>query len=132
MTFIAGLRHNSMIAPMVIEGAMNGAAFLAYIEQILGPTLKRGDIVGMDTVGCTKLLAWRRRSRLAVRESSICPRTRQTSTQLSCLSAKFKAYLRKFAERTVPTLYQRVGAFVPTFSRAECCNYFRHAGYVSI
>jgi transposase len=46
--------------------------------------------------------------------------------------SKFKAYLRKFAERTVATLYQRVGAFVPTLSRAECRNYFRHAGYVSI
>jgi hypothetical protein len=46
--------------------------------------------------------------------------------------SKFKAYLRKFSERTIRTLYRRVGAFVPTLSRAECRNYFRHAGYVSI
>jgi transposase len=46
--------------------------------------------------------------------------------------SKFKAYLRKFSERTIRTLYRRVGAFVPTLSRAECGNYFRHAGYVSI
>src|SRR5262249_21555390 len=48
ITFIAGLRHDKMTAPMVMDGAMNGPAFLAYIERILGPTLKRGDIVAMD------------------------------------------------------------------------------------
>ena len=46
--------------------------------------------------------------------------------------SKFKAYLRKVSERTIRTLYRRVGAFVPTLSRTECRNYFRHAGYVSI
>ena len=62
-TFIAGLRHNRMTVPMVIEGAMNGAAFLAYIEQILGPTLKRGDIVGMDNCGVHKVAGVDRGSR---------------------------------------------------------------------
>jgi hypothetical protein len=50
ITFIAGLRRNRMTAPMVIEGAMNGPAFLAYIERILGPALKRGDIVALDNL----------------------------------------------------------------------------------
>src|SRR5215475_2958037 len=64
ITFIAGLRRNRMTAPMVIEGAMNGPAFLAYIEQILGPTLKRGDIVNRGR----SVLAWRRQSNVAAQE----------------------------------------------------------------
>src|SRR5262249_17931248 len=48
ITFIAGLRHNRMTAPMVIERAMDGPPFLSYIEECLGPTLKPGDTVVMD------------------------------------------------------------------------------------
>src|ERR1700724_351342 len=48
ITFVAALRHNKMVAPMVVEGAMTGEMFLAYVENCLVPTLRRNDIVVMD------------------------------------------------------------------------------------
>jgi hypothetical protein len=56
MTFVAALRHNKMVAPMVVDGSMNGEIFLAYVEQCLSPTLKRNDIVVMDTVTTTPII----------------------------------------------------------------------------
>ena len=132
ITFIAGLRHNRMTAPMVIEGAMNGAAFLAYIEQILGPTLKRGDIVGMDNCRVHKVVGVE--EAIAARGARVeyLPAYSPDLNPIELSFSKFKAFLRKFAEQTIRALRRRVGAFVPTLSHAECRNYFRHAGYVSI
>jgi DDE superfamily endonuclease len=55
ITFVAALRHNKMTAPMVIEGAMNGEMFPAYVEQCLVPTLKRNDIVVVDNFASHKV-----------------------------------------------------------------------------
>src|SRR5215831_684683 len=132
ITFIAGLRHNRMTAPMVIEGAMNGAAFLAYIEQILGPTLKRGDIVGMDNCRVHKVAGVEEAIEARGARVEYLPKYSPDLNPIELSFSKFKAFLRKFAEQTIPALRRRVGAFVPTLSPAECRNYFQHAGYVSI
>ena len=55
ITFVAALRHNKMTAPMVINGAMSGETFLAYVEQCLVPTLRRNDIVVMDNLRAHKV-----------------------------------------------------------------------------
>ena len=128
ITFVAALRHNKMTAPMVVEGAMTGEMFLAYIEQCLVPTLRRNDIVVMDNC------------RVHIREAiekaharcATCRNTRPTSIQSNCLTAKFKAFLRKVAARTVPGLTRAIRSFVPQLGPRECANYFRHAGYASI
>ena len=132
ITFIAGLRHNRMTAPMVIEGAMNGAAFLAYIEQILGPTLKRGDIVGMDNCRVHKVAGVEEAIEARGARVEYLPAYSPDLNPIELSFSKFKAFLRKFAEQTIRALRRRVGAFVPTLSHAECRDYFRHAGYVSI
>jgi transposase len=132
ITFIAGLRHNRMTAPMVIEGAMNGPAFLAYIEQILGPTLKRREIVAMDNCRVHKVAGVEESIGARGAKVEYLPAYSPDLNPIELSFSKFKAYLRKFSERTVRALRRRVGAFVPTLSRAECRNYFRHAGYVSI
>jgi transposase len=132
MTFIAGLRHNKMTAPMVIDGAMNGPAFLAYIEQCLGPTLRRGEIVAMDNCPVHKVAGVKEAIEARGATVLYLPAYSPDLNPIELPFSKFKAYLRKFSERTVRALSRRVGAFVPTLSRAECRNYFRHAGYVSI
>ena len=62
-TFVAGLRLSGMVAPMVLDGPINGPAFQAYVEQVLVPELKRGDIVVMDNLGSHKGAGVRRVNR---------------------------------------------------------------------
>jgi hypothetical protein len=90
ITFVAALRHNKMTAPMVIEGAMNGEMFLAYVEQCLVPTLKRDDIVMVDNFAATRCPASERRSRKRGQHSAICRSTRLTSTRSRCPTANSK------------------------------------------
>ena len=105
ITFVAALRHNKMAAPMVVDGAMNGEMFLAYVEQCLVPTLKRNDIVVMDNCQRSqKSPAYARRSRKRARHFATCRSTRPTSIPSRCLTANSKHFLRKAAERTVPGL----------------------------
>ena len=132
ITFIAGLRHNRMTAPMVIERAMDGPAFLSYIKECLGPTLKPGDTVVMDHCPIHKVAGVEEAIEARGARVEYLPKYSPDLNPIELSFSKFKAYLRKFSERTIRTLYRRVGAFVPTLSRAECRNYFRHAGYVSI
>jgi transposase len=132
ITFIAALRHNRMTAPMLIQGAMNGPAFLAYIGQCLGPTLRRGDIVAMDNCSVHKVAGVKEAIEARGATVKYLPAYSPDLNPIELPFSKFKAYLRTFSERTVRALSRRVGAFVPTLSRAECRNYFRHSGYVSI
>jgi transposase len=112
---------------------MDGPAFLSYIKECLGPTLKPGDTVVMDHCPIHKVSGVEEAIEACGARVEYLPEYSPDLNPIELSFRKFKAYLRKFAERTVPTLYQRVGAFVPTLSRAECRNYFRrHAGYVSI
>jgi DDE superfamily endonuclease len=78
LTFIAGCRTTGIVAPMLIKGAMNGEAFLAYIEQCLAPTLRRGDIVVADNVSFHKVAGM---EEAQGPRSRACRSTRQTSTQ---------------------------------------------------
>lgn len=132
LTFIGGLRHNKMTAPMAIEGAMNGPAFLAYVEQCLGPTLRRGDMVVMDNCPTHKVPGVREAIEARGATVEYLPPYSPDLNPIELPFSKFKTYLRKFSERTVRALCRRIGSFVPTLSRAECRNYFRHAGYGSI
>src|SRR5262249_40120684 len=115
ITFVAALRHNKMVAPMVIDGPIDGPAFVAYVGQCLAPMLKCNDIVVMDNLPAHKV-----------------PGVKADLNPIEMPFSKFKAFLRKVSERTVRGLCRRIRSFVPTISRAECRNYFRHAGYASI
>jgi transposase len=132
ITFVAALRHNKMLAPMVLDGPINGASFVAYIEQCLAPTLKRGDIVVIDNLPAHKVAGVRAAVEAAGATLQYLPQYSPDLNPIEMPFSKFKAFLRKVAERTVRGLCRRIGSFVPTVSRAECRNYFRHAGYVSI
>jgi transposase len=132
LTFVAALRHNKMTAPMVIEGAMTGETFLAYVEQCLVPTLRRKDIVVMDNFQSHKVAGIQEaieRVRATVR---YLPKYSPDLNPIELPYSKFKALLRKAAQRTVPGLYRTIRSFVPRLGAQECANYFRHAGYASI
>jgi hypothetical protein len=99
ITFVAALRHNKMVAPMVLDGPINGASFVAYIEQCLAPTLKRGDIVVIDNLPAHKVPGVP--SKLLTQHCSICRSIRRTLTRSRCCSANSK----HFCERSRSELF---------------------------
>lgn len=130
-TFIAGLRHDSVTAPMVIDGAMNGEVFLAYVRQLLCPTLHAGDIVIADNLGSHKVAGVK--EAIEARGATILylPPYSPDLNPIEKLFAKLKALLRKAATRTVDALWHQIGVLLDTFSAQECSNYFASSGYVN-
>jgi transposase len=129
LTFVAGLRHNGMTAPFVIDGPMNGPTFLAYVEQCLAPTLNRGDIVIMDNLPAHKVPGVREAIEAAGASLRYLPQYSPDLNPIEMPFAKFKAFLRKLAERTIPALCRRIRSFHRNLTAREALNYFRHAGY---
>ena len=132
ITFVAALRYNKMTAPMVLKGAINGEMFLAYVEQCLVPTLKRNDIVVVDNFAPHKVPGIREAIEKAEATLRYLPKYSPDLNPIEMPYSKFKGFLCKAAERTVPGLYRAIRSFVPQLGARECANYFRHAGYVSI
>jgi putative transposase len=132
ITFVAALRHNKMVAPMVVDGAMTAEMFLAYVEQCLVPTLERDDIVVIDNLGAHKALAIREAIENARATLCYLPKYSPDLNPIEMPFSKFKTFMRKAAERTVPGLRRAIRSFLPCVSAQECANYFRHAGYASI
>jgi transposase len=131
VTFIAGLRHDQLVAPFVIEGAMNGATFLAYVEQCLAPTLEPGDIVVMDNVATHKVNGVAEAIGAVGATLRYLPQYSPDLNPIEQAFSKLKALLRKAAERTVPALRRRVGKLLAGFTPADCMNFLLHSGYAS-
>jgi transposase len=132
ITFVAALRHNKMTAPMVIEGAMTGEMFLAYVEQCLVPTLRRNDIVVMDNCRVHLVAGVQEAIEKARATVRYLPKYSPDLNPIEMSYSKFKALMRKVAARTVPGLNRAIRSFIPQLSPQECANYFSHAGYASI
>jgi transposase len=130
VTFVDGLRRRGMTAPFVIEGAMNGPMFLAYVQQCLVPTLKRGEIVLMDNLPVHKVAGVAAAIEAAGATLIYLPKYSPDLNPIELAFSKLKAHLRKAAEPTIPRLLRRIGRVVTDFSAQECRNFFRHAGYV--
>jgi transposase len=131
-TFIAGLRLSGMVAPMVIDGPINREAFEAYVQQILVPELKPGDIVIMDNLGSHKSQVVRNLIEAAGAELLFLPPYSPDFNPIEKAFSKLKALLRKAAERTVEGLWATIGKSVDAFHPNECTNYFTAAGYGAI
>ena len=129
MTFMAALRHDRITAPWFLEGPINGEAFLLYIEKVLVPTLRHGDIVIMDNLGSHKANAVRRAIRAAGARLFYLPKYSPDLNPIEQFFAKFKHWLRKAAQRTTEAVYQAIGPILKTVSPTECANYFANAGY---
>jgi transposase len=132
ITFVAALRHNKMVAPMVIEGAMTGEIFLAYVQRFLAPTLHRNDIVVMDNYAAHKVAGVQETIEKVGATVRYLPKYSPDLNPIELSYSTFKEFLRKVAARTVQGLYRAIRSFIPKLSARECTNYFRHAGYVSI
>lgn len=128
-TFIAGLRCDGVIAPMVLDGAMNGDVFLAYIQQALAPELTPGDIVIMDNLSTHKVDGVREAIEAAGAKLLYLPPYSPDFNPIEKAFAKLKALLRAAAARTIPDLWDAIKTALDAFSPAECFNYFCSAGY---
>ena len=128
-TFIAGLRQDGLVAPCVFNGAINGESFLAYVEQVLVPTLTSGDTVVMDNLSSHKVAGVRKAIEAAGARLLYLPPYSPDLNPIEQAFAKLKALLRAKALRTVEALWNALGNLVPCFSPNECANFLRHAGY---
>ena len=131
LTFLAALRHDRIDAPCVIDGPINGESFLAYVEQVLVPALKPGDIVIIDNLGSHKGKTVRRAIRAAGAKLFFLPPYSPDLNPIEQVFAKLKTLLRKAAERTVEATWKRIGVLLNCFTPQECANYLANAGYAS-
>ena len=131
LTFLAALRSDRIDAPFVLDGPINGESFLAYVEQLLVPTLKPGDIVVMDNLGSHKGRAVRQAFRAAGARLFFLPPYSPDLNPIEQVFAKLKTLLRKAAERTVEATWRRIGALLHNFPPNECASYLRNSGYAS-
>jgi transposase len=111
LTFLAALRHDQITAPWLIDGPINGESFRVYVENVLVPTLRPGDIVIMDNLGSHRGHAVRR------------------AIRVEQFFAKLKHWLRKAAQRSSDAVCDAIGHMLKTVSATECSNYFENAGY---
>jgi transposase len=128
-TFVAGLRLDGIAAPMVLDGPINRNAFQAYVDQVLVPELRPGDIAIMDNLGSHKGPEVRLAIEAAGASLLYLPPYSPDFNPIENAFAKLKALLRKAAERSIGALWSRIGIILDAFSPAECANYFRAAGY---
>jgi len=131
LTLVAALRIDRMTAPYAIDGAMDGPSFLAYVEQVLAPTLHKGDIVFMDNLRTHKIVGVREAIEGIGATLRYLPAYSPDLNPIEQAFSKLKAALRKGAARTVNALLKLVGKLVKSFAPEECANYFRHAGYAA-
>lgn len=128
-TFLAALRVTGLTAPGVFDGAIDGPSFLAYIDQILVPTLLPGDIVIADNLSAHKVAGVRRAIEHAGATRWYLPPYSPDLNPIELCFAKLKAIVRAARCRSIDTLWPLLGASLSRFSPDECRNYFRHCGY---
>jgi transposase len=128
-TFLAGLREDGLVAPFVCDGTINSDLFLAYVEQVLLPTLHPGDIVIMDNLACHKKPAIQRAIGAAGAAVLFLPPYSPDRNPIEPVFAKLKAILRKKALRTMSALWHALGSSHDAVSAEECRRFIQHAGY---
>lgn len=130
-TFIAALRCDQITAPMVLDRPIDGPWFRAYVEQVLAPELRPGDIVVMDNLGSRKSPAIRTAIEAAGASLRYLPPYSPDLNPIEMAFSKLKSGLRKAAERSVDPLWDRIGQLLEDFSPDQCVNFFHAAGYAS-
>ena len=130
-TFVGGLRHNGLIAPMVTDGPMDGVMFLAYTRQFLVPALRPGDIVILDNLSSHKVRGVREAILAANASLLYLPPYSPDLNPIEKFFSKLKALLRKAGTRTIRRLWKEIGKLLATISPDECSNYFSSCEYVA-
>tara|TARA_B100001964_G_C13947027_1_gene471612 strand:+ start:83 stop:706 length:624 start_codon:yes stop_codon:yes gene_type:complete len=128
-TFVAGLRHDGITAPFVVDRPMNGVIFRVYVERILAPTLVPGDMVILDNLSSHKGDEVRQMIEARGAQRIFLPPYSPDLNPIELAFSKLKALLRKAAERSIDDLWWRIGEILDHVTPEECRNYLRHAGY---
>lgn len=128
-TFLGALRADGFIAPLTVDGAINGELFLSWVRQHLVPVLRPGDIVVMDNLSSHKVAGVREAIEGAQAELRYLPPYSPDLNPIELAFAKFKKLLRDGAQRTVDKLWDLCGRLLDEFKEPECRNYFEHCGY---
>ena len=128
-TFLCGLRESGLVAPLVLDGAINGTAFLAYVEQFLAPTLLEGDVVILDNLGSHKVAGVREAIEARSARALYLPPYSPDLNPIELAFSKLKRLLRDADERTMDALWTTIGRLLNQFSPAECSSYMRHCGF---
>lgn len=129
MTFIAALRHDRIEAPWLLDRPINGDRFLAYVENVLVPTLRAGDLVIVDNLQSHKRRAVREALRRVGARLLFLPKYSPDLNPIEQVFAKLKHLLRKAAARTQQAVCEAIGSLLGTYTAAECTSYFRNSGY---
>ena len=129
LTFLGALRCDSFTAPCLFDGPINGECFRAYVEQILLPSLRPGDIVVMDNLAAHKVTGVRQAIEARGAELLYLPPYSPDLNPIENAFAKLKAHVRKSAARTLQALEQAAANALPQFKPDHCANFFVHAGY---
>jgi transposase len=129
MTFLAALRHDRIEAPWLLEGPIDGASFAIYVEKVLLPTLRPGDIVIMDNLGSHRGKIVRQLIRSVGAKLLFLPKYSPDLNPIEQVFAKLKHLLRQAAARTVETVCEAIGELLGAFTKTECANYFKNSGY---
>jgi len=128
-TFLGALRVEGFIAPLTVDGAINGPLFLAWVQQHLAPALRPSDIVVMDNLSSHKVAGVREAIEAVGAELRYLPPYSPDLNPIELAFAKLKKLLRDGAERTVDKLWDLCGRLLDDFQEPECRNYFKHCGY---
>jgi transposase len=128
-TFVAALRHDGLTAPLVIDGAMNGELFLAYVQQQLAPTLRAGDLVVMDNLSAHKVAGIREAITAVGATLVYLPPYSPDLNPIELVFSKLKWLVRSESPRTIERLWAFLGQTLDHFPPDECRRYFRHCGY---
>ena len=131
MTFIAALRHDRIDAPFVFDQPINGDCMLAWVEQVLCPTLQARDVVVMDNLSSHKRPEIRRAIRQTGAQLIFLPPYSPDLNPIEQMFAKLKHLLRKAAERTHEATWRKIGTLLDAFTPNECANYLANSGYAS-
>ncbi len=129
-TFLAALRQDKITAPCIVDGAINGETFRAYVEQFLAPTLLPGDIVIMDNLSSHKVAGVRQAIEAAGAMLLYLPPYSPDLNPIEQFFAKLKAVLRKTAARTIDTLHAAVATALGACNATEFANYLANDGYL--
>ena len=129
MTFIAALRRDGIAAPCLFDGPINGEVFLAWVRQILVPTLKPGEIVIMDNLGSHRGKAVRGAIRASGAKLLFLPKYSPDLNPIEQVFAKLKHLLRKAQARSYDAVLAAIRALLKSYAPQECANYLANCGY---
>jgi transposase len=128
-TFVGAMRAEGFVAPLVLDGAINGATFRAYVEQMLAPSLAPGDVVVMDNLSSHKVTGVREAIEARGAALLCLPPYPPDLNSIEMAFAKLKAMLRRARHRTRDALWNGIGRILDSFSSSDCQRYLAHHGY---